>query len=105
MTHQADDIMEQLSTGVDESFQSVKAIYEVIRQQADDLEEIAIAMDRISQITTQMLATTRMVEMVSDNLSHLSGELQEVVAQGSSGVEQYAQYDSEEQAGYAQQNA
>jgi methyl-accepting chemotaxis protein len=104
-TQEAEEIMRGLAGGVSESFASVQAIYDVVRQQADDLEEIAIAMDRISQITTQMLATTRMVEMVSDNLSRLSGELQDVVDLNSGRVEQYAEDDPKEEAGYAQQNA
>jgi methyl-accepting chemotaxis protein len=105
MTREADDIMQSLSASVNESFKSVKAIYDVIRQQAVDLEEIAIAMERIERITTQNLASTRMVETVSLNLNHLSAELQHVVGQGSNAVDEYTQYDPEEETRYTEQNA
>jgi methyl-accepting chemotaxis protein len=54
----------------------VKAIYDVIRQQMDDLEQIAIGMERIERITQQNVTSTRMVETVSTNLTRLSAELQ-----------------------------
>ncbi len=105
MTRQADDIMQTLSTSVKESFESVKSIYDVIRQQMDDLEEIAITMERIERITRQNLASTRMVETVSTNLNHLSGELQAVVGQSSGRVEQDAEENGEKQAGQPHEQA
>jgi methyl-accepting chemotaxis protein len=98
MTRQADDIMQMLSRSVKESFESVKSIYEVIRQQMDDVEEIAITIERIERITRQNLASTRMAETVSTNLNHLSGELQLVVGHDSGGIDQDAEDDGEEQA-------
>ncbi|MBZ0298957.1 MAG: hypothetical protein K8J31_04405 [Anaerolineae bacterium] len=105
MTREANDSMKRLSDSVNESYKSVKAIYEVIRQQMEDLEEIAITMERIERINQQNLASTRMVETVSANLNHLSGELQMAVGQDSGAVDQYAQYDSEEQARHPQEYA
>ena len=96
MTREADDIMQTLSSSVKESFESVKSIYDVIRRQMDDLEEIAITMERIERITRQNLASTRMVETVSMNLNHLSGELQTAVGQ-SSGIDEDAEENREEQ--------
>jgi Methyl-accepting chemotaxis protein (MCP) signalling domain len=81
MTQEADQVMQHLSRNVSESYQSVKAIYEVIRQQMEDLEQIAISMERIERITQQNLTSTRMVETVSYNLKHLSSELQAAVGQ------------------------
>ena len=78
MTQQADRIMMQLSSNVIDSSTAVKGIYEVIRQQADGLEEIAVSMERIDLITQQNLASTRMVSTVATNLGHLTDDLQEV---------------------------
>jgi methyl-accepting chemotaxis protein len=99
MTREANDIMQRLSTSVSESYKSVKAIYEVIRQQMEDLEEIAITMERIERINQQNLASTRMVETVAANLSHLSAELQVAVGQKSDTVDQNAENYREEHAG------
>lgn len=81
MTQEADQVMQHLAHNVSESYQSVKSIYEVIRQQMEDLEQIAISMERIERITQQNLTSTRMVETVSHNLKHLSSELQAAVGQ------------------------
>jgi methyl-accepting chemotaxis protein len=105
MTREANDIMQRLSQSVTESFKSVKAIYDVIRQQMEDLEEIAITIERIERITQQNLASTRMVETVSAGLSHLSSELQIAVGQDSSAVNQDAENDGKEDARQAQQQA
>ncbi len=80
LTQEADQVMVHLAHNVSESYRAVKAIYDVIRQQMEDLEQIAIKIDMIDHITQQSLASTRMVEMVSSNLTHLSGELQEAIA-------------------------
>lgn len=76
LTQEANDVMIHLSSSVSDSYRSVKAIYDVIRQQMDDLEQIAIGMERIERITQQNVTSTRMVETVSTNLTRLSAELQ-----------------------------
>jgi methyl-accepting chemotaxis protein len=105
MTREANTIMQSLSQSVNESFKSVKAIYDVIRQQMEDLEEIAITIERIERITQQNLASTRMVETVSAGLSHLSGELQIAVGQDSSAVDQDTEDYGKENTRQAQQQA
>lgn len=105
MTQEANDIMQRLSQSVNESFKSVKAIYDVIRQQMEDLEAIAITIERIERITQQNLASTRMVETVSANLVHLSADLQVAVGQNSGSVDQDAEDDGKENARQAQQQA
>lgn len=97
-TREADEIMGSLSQSVNESFKSVKAIYEVIRQQMEDLEAIAITVERIGRITQQNLASTRMVETVAANLNHLSADLQVAVGQDSSAVDEDAEHNREEDA-------
>jgi methyl-accepting chemotaxis protein len=82
MTQQANRIMIQLSKNVVDSNDAVKAIYDVIRQQASGLEEISGSMDRIDRITQQNLTSTRMVSTVSTNLTRLADDLQDVVQLG-----------------------
>lgn len=94
-TTEVNQIMQNLSASVNESFKSVKAIFEAIRQQSEDLEEITITMQRIERITHQNLASTRMVETVSTNLNHLSADLQMAVSV-SQAVNQDAEGDGEE---------
>jgi methyl-accepting chemotaxis protein len=94
-TQEVNQIMQNLSTGVNESFKSVKTIFEAIRQQSEDLEEITITMQRIERITHQNLASTRMVETVSTNLNHLSADLQMAVSV-SQPVDQDTEGDGEE---------
>jgi archaellum component FlaC len=79
LTQEANNVMIHLSSSVSDSYRSVKAIYDVIRQQMEDLEQIAIGMERIERITQQNLTSTRMVETVSTNLTRLSSELQDAV--------------------------
>jgi methyl-accepting chemotaxis protein len=54
-TRQADEIMKQLGGNVNASNRAVRAIYEVISQQSEGLEEISISMERINRITQQNL--------------------------------------------------
>ena len=106
VTEQVNEVMGHLSQSVSESYKSVRAIYEVIRQQMDDLEQIAISMERIERINQQSLTSTRMVETVSANLTRLSAELQTalVEANGSNAVHQNADDDGEDNAGDTQQD-
>lgn len=75
-TREANSVIIQLAESVKQSREAVGSIYEVIRQQANGMEEIAISMDRIQLITRQTLASTRTVESVSANLSRLANDLQ-----------------------------
>ncbi|MEL7434004.1 MAG: methyl-accepting chemotaxis protein [Chloroflexota bacterium] len=79
-TQEANQVIVQLTNNVRESRDAVGSIYNVIRQQADGMEEIAIDMDRIQMITNQSLASTRTVESVSANLTRLANDLQTVVS-------------------------
>lgn len=99
-TQEVNQIMQNLTQGVNDSFQSVKTIFETIRAQTEDLEEIAITIERIERITYQNLASTRMVETVSTNLKRLSTDLQ--VAVISEGVDQYAESNGDHNPGQAE---
>ncbi len=75
-TEEANALMGQLVYNANEAQQAVNQIYDVIRQQAHDLEEISIVMDRIQRLTTQSVANARVNESVSDNLGRLAKDLQ-----------------------------
>lgn len=79
LTQEADKVMVHLAENVNESYRAVKSIFDVIRQQMEDLEQIAINMDMIDRITQQNLTSTRMVETVSSNLTNLAAELQDAL--------------------------
>jgi methyl-accepting chemotaxis protein len=79
-TREANTVIIQLADTVRQSREAVSSIYEVIRQQANGMEEIAISMDKIQFITRQTLASTRTVESVSANLTRLASDLQTVVS-------------------------
>jgi len=78
-TQEANEVIIQLSESVTASNLAVRDIYEVIRQQAQGLEEISISMDRIQMITQNTMASTRAVEAVSTNLTRLAADLQTAV--------------------------
>jgi len=80
-TREANEVIVKLSQSVSESNSAVRDIYEVIRQQAQGLEEISISMDRIQMITQNTMASTRAVEAVSTNLTRLASDLQSAVGQ------------------------
>lgn len=82
MTQQADKVMVQLVESVNSSNRAVRSIYEVIRQQADGLESIAINIERINRINQQNMANTRTVETVTTNLNRLADELQTSIQVG-----------------------
>jgi len=75
-TDEANSLMSQLVSNAQEAQLAVNQIYDVIRQQAHDLEEISIVMDRIQRITTQSVANAKVNESVSDNLGRLAKDLQ-----------------------------
>lgn len=83
MTRQADHVMIQLTGNVDASTRTVRAVYDVIRQQAEGLEEIAINVDRIDRITQRNIAGTRMFDTVGANLTRLAHELQQATDEDS----------------------
>lgn len=80
-TQEANEVIVQLSQSVTASNMAVRDIYEVIRQQAEGLEEISISMDRIQMITQNTMASTRAVEAVSTNLTRLASDIQSAVGQ------------------------
>lgn len=81
-TRQANSVMVQLTDNINESYGAINAIYEIIRQQANGLEEMAISIDRIDRITQQNLTSAQTVETVSNNLERLAADLQATMQSG-----------------------
>ncbi len=81
-TRQANAVMVQLADNINESYGAINAIYEIIRQQANGLEEMAISIDRIDRITQQNLTSAQTVETVSNNLERLAADLQATMQSG-----------------------
>jgi methyl-accepting chemotaxis protein len=101
MTQQVDAIMAQLAESVVQSHKAVDGIYAAIRQQADDLEQITVSMERIDRINWQNMMSIRMAETVAHNLTRLAAELQN----GSADIHQNADDHREHDPRYAEQNA
>lgn len=79
VTNEVSALLAHLTRDVVASHNAVRTIFEVMRQQAEGLEEIAQNMEHIDQITQQNLTSTRTVETVSINLNRLASELQSAV--------------------------
>jgi methyl-accepting chemotaxis protein len=75
-THEAHSVMQQLSSSVVSARGAVREIYQVIQQQSNGMEEIAISIERVERLIGQSLASTRTVETVSANLTRLATDLQ-----------------------------
>jgi methyl-accepting chemotaxis protein len=111
MTQQADTVMVQLADNISTSFKAVNRIYDIIRQQVDGLEEIAISMERIDRITQKNLSSTRTVEVVALELTRVATDLQITVGVSGFGrsqqstVQDDAGYNPEEYARQANSNA
>jgi methyl-accepting chemotaxis protein len=79
-THEAHTVMQQLSSSVVSARSAVREIYQVIQQQSNGMEEIAISIERVERLIGQSLASTRTVETVSANLTRLATDLQVTVS-------------------------
>lgn len=99
MTRQSDHVMAQLTTNARESNRLMNNIYDVIRQQADGLEEIAVNLVRIDRITERHVTQIHLMQTVAANLNRLAVDLQTVIqekTQLSVGQGQAASYQVEE---------
>lgn len=68
MTREAGVAIQQLVTDVESSQEASASIYRTIRQQLDNVEEIAINMKRIDRIARRTLADTETIQSVSSRL-------------------------------------
>lgn len=80
-TRDANQVMNQLVEIVHAAREAVKHTAEVFDEQSEDMEQIAIDMDRIALITNQSMASMRTVETVSANLTRLASDLQSTLNQ------------------------
>ncbi len=78
---QTRDAIQQLSAVIAESAQTATQVVSGGQQQLTGIEQIAIAMQNINQVTMQSLASTRQAEKSAQNLSELARSLADTVAQ------------------------
>ncbi len=76
MTNKANEQMSLLTNEITASFEATSAIYDVIRQQVDGLEQITINVERLDRIAQQSVDGSKVVRTVSTNLTRLADELQ-----------------------------
>jgi methyl-accepting chemotaxis protein len=78
---QARQAIDQLTGVINESAQAALQVVASGRQQVSGIEQIALAMQSIDQVTVQNLVSTRQTERAAENLNKLARQLTEVVAQ------------------------
>jgi methyl-accepting chemotaxis protein len=78
-TRDANEAMQKLAENVQISYQIIKTIADIVREQSDGMEAVAIDMERLDRITGQHLVSTRVVEQVSQNLLRLADDLEGIV--------------------------
>jgi methyl-accepting chemotaxis protein len=86
LTHTAGDSIQQLAEGVGESAQAALQIADAAGQQVAGMEQIAIAMQNIQQVTAQTVAGTRQTEQTAESLSTLAAQLRHLLGQYQSQV-------------------
>jgi methyl-accepting chemotaxis protein len=78
---QMGEAIEQLAGVIDESAQSAMQMVAGGQQQTSGMEQIAVAMQNINQVTVQSMASTRQAEKSAQELNGLARSLTEQVAQ------------------------
>lgn len=76
VVEEANTLMRQLAENVASSYQTIKNIADIIREQSDGMESIAIDMERLDRITQQNQVSVRVIEQVTQNLTRLADELE-----------------------------
>jgi methyl-accepting chemotaxis protein len=78
---QAQESIEKLAEVIRESAQAAMQVMAAGQQQATGIEQIAISMKNINQVTVQSLASTRQAEKAAQNLNELARNLTATVDQ------------------------
>jgi methyl-accepting chemotaxis protein len=78
---QTREAIDQLAGVIDESAQSAMQMSAGGQQQTSGMEQIAVAMGNINQVTMQNMASTRQAERSAQELNDLARSLSEIVAQ------------------------
>jgi PAS domain S-box-containing protein len=78
---QTEDVIQQLAAVIVKSTQSATQILAGGQQQRSAIEQIALSMGNINQVTTQSLASARQVEKAAQDLNGLARRLTEKVEQ------------------------
>ncbi len=78
-TQKTDVLIKGLTTHVTTSQDAITQVYEVIRQQVHDLDEITINIERVDRITAHSLTSSETVTMIARELQRLAAGLQRFV--------------------------
>jgi methyl-accepting chemotaxis protein len=78
---QMGEAITQLSQVIDESAQSAAQMVAGGRQQTTGMEQVALSMQNINQVTVQTMASTRQAEKSAQELNDLARSLSEIVEQ------------------------
>jgi hypothetical protein len=76
---EANTLVRKLAENIASSTLAIRNINEIIREQTDGMEAIAIDMERIDRITQQNLVSVRVIEQVTQNLTRLADELEKAL--------------------------
>jgi methyl-accepting chemotaxis protein len=76
---EANTVMRSLAENIGSTHQTLRSITEIIREQSDGMEAIAIDMERLDRITQQSIVSVRVIEQVTQNLSRLAEELEKAI--------------------------
>ena len=75
------ETIDQLAAAIDESAQSAAQMAAGGQQQTTGMDQIAVAMQNINQVTIQSMSSTRQAEKSAQELSDLARSLAEIVEQ------------------------
>ncbi|MBI5667728.1 MAG: hypothetical protein HZC41_06940 [Chloroflexi bacterium] len=101
VTQEAEALMIQLAESVAGSHRSVSQVYDITRQQANTLEEIAINIERVDRIAQRSAGSAQAIERTALDISRLADEIR----LGSAGVQQNADDYRKQYAGNADGDA
>jgi PAS domain S-box-containing protein len=81
LVRKTEDVIQQLASVIARSAESATRILAGGRQQRSGIEQIALSMSNVNQVTAQNLASARQVEKAARDLNELARSLTEKVAQ------------------------
>jgi methyl-accepting chemotaxis protein len=79
-TRQAGDAFRQIAQQIEDIHRTLLQINTAVQAQTTDMETIGIQMERLDRIAQQSVVSTRVTEQVTENLTRLSGDLEQAVS-------------------------
>ncbi len=81
VTQEAEGLIAQLAANVGGSHHAASEVYDITRQQASTLEEVAISLERVERITQRGLTSARTMELTAQELTQLAADLRSLGVQ------------------------